>query len=61
MNVLSVSLIITAIILLLILTVDNIIKLFKKDKPTKKKRTASIEEARNMLWQGYTNTYFDFD
>ena len=49
------------IVLLLILTVELIIKLFKEENPPRKKKTISINEARDRLWKGYTNAYFDFD
>lgn len=49
------------IVVLLILTVELIIKLFKEEKPPRKKKTISINEARDRLWKAYTNAYFDFD
>lgn len=61
MNVLYAICMPVVIVLLLIFTIELIIKLFKEEKPHRKKKTMTIEEAREMLWLGYTNAYFDFD
>ena len=61
MDVLYVIFMPVVIALLFICTVKQIIMLFRDEEPIRKKKTMSIEEAREMLWLGYTNAYFDFD
>lgn len=57
---LSIFMLATAI-LLTVLAFEETIKLFKESKPVGKKKAMTIDEARDRLWKGYTNAYFDFD
>lgn len=55
---LSVFMLATAI-LLLILAFEETVKLFKESKPVSKKKPMTIDEARDRLWKGYINAYFN--